>query len=583
MKLIKISILISAAFLLILGLTFSSANARVVDDKAEPDSFSQIGLEYGESAASPSVVPVCSVDTPDMIGYWPMDDGASATTFEDYIAGHNGSCTDPYCPVSAPGIVDTAFAFDGVDDGIDVLDFTAINWANTDSFSIEAWVKIPATGTCVDNKVAVGRYGINSSSVSWWLGCDETANQAAFSLRDNSGDPSTRVVGTTVLNDGNWHHLVAVRVGNPDGSGDNTLYVDGNQEATASVTYTASFATDRTLNFGYMDVTPYYHIPGSVDEIAIYDRALTLDEIQNHYNDGDGQSYCANPPVITDPGDQISTIGDVVSLPIVATDPDSDALTYGASGLPDNLAIDTGTGVIAGTVALDAYTSSPYSVTVTVEDDSAPPLSDSVSFEWIVSPGNAPPVLVNPGPQENAEGDSVSLQVTASDSDEGDTLTYGASELPDGLAIGAATGLISGTISYDASASSPYTTTLTVTDDGVPQLTDVVTFTWTVTNTNRLPEVVNPGAQFSLPGDSVSLQISASDPDGEDLTYAATGLPDALGIDPATGLISGTVTTGSVGNNTVEVAVSDGHSTVTITFAWDVKFMELFLPIIRNE
>jgi hypothetical protein len=580
-KLTKISILISAAFLLILGLTFSSANARVVDDKVGPNSFSQIGFEYGASAAIPNAVPVCSVDTPGMIGYWPMDDGVAATTFEDYIAGNNGSCTDTFCPASTAGIVETAFAFDGVDDGIDVSNFSEINWDSTDSFSIEAWVRIPPTETCEGNKVAVGRYGINSSSVSWWLGCvlSDTENPAAFSLRDNSGF-GIRVTGTTSINDGEWHHLVGVR----DGSGDdNMIYVDGVQENTSPATYGSSFATDRTLNFGYMDVTPYYYFPGSIDEIAIYDRALTVDEIQNHYNNGDGQSYCANAPVITDPGDQFSTIGDVVSLPIVATDPDSSSLTYGASGLPDNLAIDTGTGVIAGTVAMDAYLTSPYSVTVTVEDDSVPPLSDLVKFEWVVSPGNVPPVLVNPGPQENAEGDSVSLQVEASDPDEGDTLTYSASGLPDGLTIGPATGLISGTISYDASASSPYTTTLTVTDDGSPQLTDTAVFNWTVTNTNRLPEVVNPGSQFSLPGDSVSLQITASDPDGEDLTYAATGLPDALSIDPATGLISGTVTTGSVGNNTAEVAVSDGQDTVTITFAWDVKYIELFLPIIRNE
>lgn len=582
MKLIKISILISAAFLLILGLTFSSANARVVDGKAEPESFSQIGLKYGESAANAGLIPTCSVDTPGMIGYWPMDDGAAATTFEDFIAGNNGSCTDPFCPASTTGIVETSFAFDGEDDGIDVPNFPEINWDNTDSFSIEAWVQIPISETCGETPVAVGRYGGNSSSASWWLGCDEIANQAAFSLRDNSGY-ITRTVGITAINDGNWHHLVGVRIGNPDGSGENIIFVDGAQENSASVTYSESFVSDLTLNFGYMDVTPFYYFPGSIDEIAIYDRALTLDEIQEHYNSGQGQSYCADPPVISDPGDQLSTIGDVVSLPIVASDPDSSSLTYGASGLPDNLAIDPGTGVIAGTVAMDAYTSSPYNVTVTVEDDSVPPLSDSVGFQWVVSPGNAQPVLVNPGPQENAEGDSVSLQVQASDTDEGDTLTFSASGLPDGLAIGAATGLISGTISYDASASSPYTTTLTVTDDGTPQLTDTAVFTWTVTNTNRLPEVVNPGAQFSLPGDSVSLQITASDPDSDSLTYAASGLPDALSIDPATGLISGTVTNGSVGNNTVEVTVSDGQGTVTITFAWDVKYMELFLPIIRNN
>jgi hypothetical protein len=289
------------------------------------------------------------------------------------------------------------------------------------------------------------------------------------------------------------------------------------------------------------------------------------------------------PQIVSNPGDQISTFGDFVSLQINATDPDSNPLTYNASGLPADLSIDSNSGLISGDIAMDAYLSSPYDVTVTVEDDNVPALSDSVSFTWTVSLGNYPPVLVNPGPQADAEGDTVSLQVEASDPDVGDTLLYEASGLPDNLAIGSATGLISGTISYDASAGSPYTVTLSVTDDGLPSLTDIVTFTWTVTNTNRLPEVVNPGDQFNLPGDSVSLQIEASDPDGDELTYAATGLPDALSINPATGVISGTVTIESVGANAVEVVVSDGQDNVTIDFAWDVEYSELFLPIIRRE
>jgi hypothetical protein len=577
MKLKRISIIISIAFLLILGLSFSSANAGVVEHQAGSALFSQASVVSGEFSTQASLLQACTPDTPDMIAYWPLDDGAAATSFEDVINGHNGGCTDPDCPASTAGIVDTAFLFNGIDK-INVPSFSDIDWTSGDSFSIEAWVKIPATELCTANKVAVGRYE-GSGKASWWLGCDETDNHAAFSLRDNTGT-GLRVVGITAINDGNWHHLVGVRDAS---AGDNRIYVDGAEETSTPASYSASFASTHDLNFGYMNANPYYYFPGSIDEIALYDRALSLDEIQDHYNGGDGQSYCAEPPVVTNPGDQINIIGDTVSLQIEASDPDSSTLTYIASGLPADLTIDANSGLISGDIAMSAYLSSPYDVTVTVEDDSVPALSSSVDFTWTVSPGNFPPELVNPGHQASAEGEPVSLQVEATDPDTGDTLSYEASGLPDNLAIGSATGLISGTISYDASASSPYTVTLSVTDDGLPPLTDIVTFTWTVTNTNRLPEVVNPGDQFNLPGESVSLQIEASDPDGDELTYAATGLPDALSINPATGVISGTVTLESVGTNAVEVVVSDGQDNVTIDFAWDVKYIELFLPIIRRE
>ncbi|MEM7572344.1 MAG: malectin domain-containing carbohydrate-binding protein [Bacteroidota bacterium] len=60
---------------------------------------------------------------------------------------------------------------------------------------------------------------------------------------------------------------------------------------------------------------------------------------------------------------------------------------------------------------------------------------------------------------------------------------------------------------------------------------------------NQSPVVTNPGDQFNSEGDVVNLPIVANDGDLglQDLTYAATGLPPSLVIDPATGVISGTI------------------------------------------
>ena len=59
-----------------------------------------------------------------------------------------------------------------------------------------------------------------------------------------------------------------------------------------------------------------------------------------------------NRPMVTNPGDQTNEVNDVVTLPINATDDDTeDTLTYTATNLPDGLSIDENTGVISGTVA----------------------------------------------------------------------------------------------------------------------------------------------------------------------------------------------------------------------------------------
>ncbi len=72
------------------------------------------------------------------------------------------------------------------------------------------------------------------------------------------------------------------------------------------------------------------------------------------------------PPVVTNPGNKTSAAGAVISVPVMASDLDLDALSYSATGLPQGLSIDSGTGVISGTIAFTTATSN--TVTVTVSD-----------------------------------------------------------------------------------------------------------------------------------------------------------------------------------------------------------------------
>jgi hypothetical protein len=55
------------------------------------------------------------------------------------------------------------------------------------------------------------------------------------------------------------------------------------------------------------------------------------------------------------------------------------------------------------------------------------------------------------------------------------------------------------------------------------------------------PQAVNPGDQVNRAGDTVSLQIAASDSDSGALTFSASGLPGGLNIGSSTGIISGTM------------------------------------------
>ncbi len=273
------------------------------------------------------------------------------------------------------------------------------------------------------------------------------------------------------------------------------------------------------------------------------------------------------PPVVINPGDQTSVEGELISLGIVASDADGDPLSYAASGLPAGLGIDAVSGVIGGTLVPGSAGVTLVTVTVSDAVDATP-----VQFTWTVSaPLNTPPVVTNPGDQASTEGELISLGIVASDAD-GDTLSYSASGLPAGLAIDAASGVIGGTLAPGSAGVTLVTVTVSDGADAVP-----AQFNWSVTGAgNTAPTVTNPGDQSNNEGDPVSLPIVASDADGDTLTYSASGLPSGLGIDAASGVISGTLAPGSAGSGPVTVTVSDGTGSTPVQFTWQVTAPSLW-------
>lgn len=91
--------------------------------------------------------------------------------------------------------------------------------------------------------------------------------------------------------------------------------------------------------------------------------------------------------------------------------------------------------------------------------------------------------------------------------------------------------------------------------------------------TDQAPVVANPGPQTTVVETTVSLAIQATDVDGDELTYSATGLPNGLSIDATTGRITGTVATSAADSSpfTVTITVSDGTHSTRAVFAWEVS------------
>jgi VCBS repeat-containing protein len=212
-----------------------------------------------------------AANCPDGIAaYWNLDETA-AGTYADAVGTNDGTCST--CPSSTTGTVDGAQLFGG-SQSISVNANSVFNWSAGQSFSIELWMR---RGPSVSSlETFIGR--TDGAALSWYIGIN-TSGRAQASLKDANGNGPGVLTGSKNLTNANavWHHVALVRSGTT-----NRLYVDGEIAASQTWSYTAGFShasapvTLGSLNGGN-------RFGGGLDEVAVYNRALSANEIKSHY------------------------------------------------------------------------------------------------------------------------------------------------------------------------------------------------------------------------------------------------------------------------------------------------------------
>lgn len=167
----------------------------------------------------------------------------------------------------------SAYSFNGTTSSIDIPLSNLFNFSSNDSFSISLWVKTNNIGNCQGLVVK------SPSNGAWEYGLYLTVPNCGSSLQQPlamMGKDNLHLMYSTTSLNSNWHHLVGVYKNK-----NWYLYVDNVLEATY-LNYSVNTASSQ-ISFGKKGTAADSYFSGSLDDIRIYNAALSLTEIGQLY------------------------------------------------------------------------------------------------------------------------------------------------------------------------------------------------------------------------------------------------------------------------------------------------------------
>ncbi len=358
--------------------------------------------------------------------------------------------------------------------------------------------------------------GVVIAGVSVSDGLESAATSINITVTNTNRNPVVDPIADVTANEGD---LVTVTPSAIDPDGDPLTWTGTSLPGTASVNGTSGALTWQT---GFADAGTY---PG-----------VTLTA-----NDGIGGTGSSSFQVTINNVNQVPTVapiadvtaneGDVVTVTPVGSDLDGDPLSWSGSTLPGTASVDAGTGALSWTTGFSDAGSYP-GVTLTADDGNGG--TASASFAITINNVNQVPTVAPIADVTANEGDVVTVTPVGSDLD-GDPLTWTGSSLPGTASVDAGTGALSWTTGFSDAGSYPG---VTLTADDGNGGTASASFMIDVTNVNG-PPVVDPIADVTAnEGDLVTVTPTATDPDGDPLTWSGSNLPVDATVDAGTGAFS---------------------------------------------
>ena len=178
--------------------------------------------------------------------------------------GNNGTITGANCSAAVLGRLDTGCSFDGINDYIEISASGSLNVRK--DVTIEAWI-YPLAGFTNDYGAIV------------YAGDDGNSYNLVTTITDGklrAWFGGNTIDSNTSLQSGAWSHVAATF--------DNTtikLYINGVLDNSSSAS--GSIVTGRAVTIGSVNAHNDYFFNGTIDEVIVWNRTLSADEIYNHW------------------------------------------------------------------------------------------------------------------------------------------------------------------------------------------------------------------------------------------------------------------------------------------------------------
>jgi flagellin-like protein len=222
----------------------------------------------GGTTTESKVVTGESLRDPSLVGYWKFDEGSGNIAYDSSGYGNNGILNNTATFVSN-GKFGGAVKFNGANGDTVVIDNVPVNLTSGARNTVEFWM--------------YWNGGNWQMPFGWNVNYDLYLADNAFGF--NTGEANIEGFSGTSFLSNSWHHVVAIFYNGVPSAPNVELWVDGNK-MTVTHQYgngpSSRSVTQKVFISGW-GPTSGYKFNGIIDEVRIYNRALTPEEIWNHY------------------------------------------------------------------------------------------------------------------------------------------------------------------------------------------------------------------------------------------------------------------------------------------------------------